>query len=51
MFLLLIELILSLLVLLGLHAWIKKKLFSVWKDGVWDAARRREQEISLRSVP
>ncbi|KAL8737340.1 MAG: hypothetical protein Q9181_001757 [Wetmoreana brouardii] len=49
--LLLIELSLGMMVVWCLRTWVERKVLTVWKDGIWDAARTREQESLGSSVP
>ncbi|KAL8729429.1 MAG: hypothetical protein Q9166_004738 [cf. Caloplaca sp. 2 TL-2023] len=48
---LLTQAMLGTVVILGVHFWAEKKILAVWEDGVWDAARTREQQSSERSLP
>ncbi|KAL8706429.1 MAG: hypothetical protein Q9201_000484 [Fulgogasparrea decipioides] len=49
--LLLIELSLGLLVVWGLRTWVERRVLAVWEDGIWDAARTREEDSSESAVP
>ncbi|KAL8971811.1 MAG: hypothetical protein Q9183_000876 [Haloplaca sp. 2 TL-2023] len=45
------ELSAGVLVIWGLRRWVEKKVFTVWEDGIWEAARAREQDSSQSPIP
>ncbi len=48
---LVIEAIVSILIILGIRFWVRKRVTAIWEDGIWDAAQTREQEGSETSLP
>ncbi|KAL9590471.1 MAG: hypothetical protein Q9203_000750 [Teloschistes exilis] len=48
---LLIEASLGIMMIWAIRIWVKRKVLAVWEDGIWQAARAREQEGSESSIP
>ena len=48
---LVVEVSAGMLVIWGLRRWVEKKVLTVWEDGIWEAARAREQDSSQSSMP